>query len=112
MKICKLLPEDTRTIELASAGAMIMYFVTLLFLGVTIPGILIGIIGGIQMYSLLSGDYTKVRSYSSLLAGTVFTYYGVSLLDDHLMSAWSLVATGVGNAYAYVVNNPRSVWKF
>lgn len=112
MKICKLLPEDTRTIELASAGAMILYFCTLLFVGLNPLGIILGIVGALQFYFLFSGEYTKQRSILSLLAGYFLCHHGIDVLPSDAFSGLISLAVGFGNFYAYIVNNPRAVWKF
>lgn len=111
-----LLPEDTRILEIASGISI--FFSTLPFLfesesGLTVWLAMLLITAIVQLGSLLLCDkLEKVRVIASLAMGGLLTYIGISHIDDtsHINYVTELTL-GVGNLYAFLVNNQRLTWK-
>lgn len=112
-----LFPEDTRILEIASGVSI--FFSTLPYLfsasesGLTAWLLILMITAIVQLGSLLLCDkLEKVRVIVSLAMGGLLTYIGISHIGDTFAINYVTELTlGVGNLYAFLVNNQRLTWK-
>lgn len=117
-KLKNLLPDDTRIIEIASAIAMFISCLLVLF-GVPAhsasPELVYFALGvsAIQLSSLVFLDSKDfIRVYSSLIMGGLLFYVGFSHVGvDSVFNYVTQFTLGFANLYAFLVNNQRLVWK-
>ena len=113
--ISRLLPADTRIVELASGWAFTMLAVALAGNHVNVDAlnklhdfrfwaVVLGIMGGIQLYAVIHHiEQELLRCFVSWFAGALWVWLSITESPLNLSSFTSLTV-GVGNFYAFVLN--------
>lgn len=121
MTIINLFPRDNRSAELASAAALILFAIHIVFAGslperladlqeATFWVLAFSVLGFIQLVSLLAYPHTEIlRAGMSWLNGLLWIWLSLSAYT----AAAPAIMLGVTNLYAFVVNVNllRTTWK-
>lgn len=118
-RLKNLFPEDTRMVEIAAS--LSMFFSTLPVLiqqpqtesSIFFWLVVFALTAIVQLGSLLLCDkLEKIRVIASLVMGGLLTYVGiVHIGDTSAINYVTELVLGVGNLYAFLVNNQRLTWK-
>lgn len=126
MSIKNLTPHDARTVELASAGALLLASVLLMVTSKATPFMvsvhplvfwyaLTGLLGSLQLFALITyPKFELLRCVLALTCGAFWVWFGVSsLTTESSISSLVPLILGASNLYAFVVAvlTLRTAWK-